>query len=101
MEFVPPSDNVRIKGAWRLAVRDVCQAVWNWISPGGFGAEPSDNARVEYLFALDVCGLQCFGDTLKIDLLECFLSCGLEWYPLSCGSGYGVNMWDSLSCDSE
>ncbi|QCE11563.1 hypothetical protein DEO72_LG10g2796 [Vigna unguiculata] len=37
-----------------------------------------DNTEAEFLFALDVRGLQGFSDTLKIDLLECSLSCGSE-----------------------
>jgi len=30
---------------------------------------------------------KAFGDTLKMDLLDHSLSCGSEWYLLSCGSG--------------
>jgi len=53
---------------------------------------------------------EALGDTLKIDLLACSLSCGLERYPLSCGLeryplscglGLRVNTWHSLSCASE
>jgi len=36
--------------------------------------------------ALDVCGLQGFGDNSKVGLLE-FLELWLRTYPLSCGSG--------------
>jgi len=38
------------------------------------------------LGALDVHGLQDFGDTLKVGLLV-FLELWLRTYPLSCGSG--------------
>ena len=67
-----------LKDTWRLVAERFRQAIWNVISPGGLGVVPSDNAIAEWLFALDVHGLQCFGDTLKIDLLECSLSCGSE-----------------------
>jgi len=55
---------------------EFCQAVWNAISLGGSRVVLGDNAGVAYLLALDVRGLQSFGDTLKRDLLECSLSCG-------------------------
>jgi len=60
---------------WSLATKGLCQAVWNWISLGGSEAATDDNAKQEDV-CLDVRGLQCFGDTLKIVLLECSLSCG-------------------------
>jgi len=40
------------------------------ILPGSSRAAPCDNTEAEALFALDVCDLQCFGDTLKVDLLD-------------------------------
>ena len=66
---------------------DVRQAVWKEILPGDSRAAPSDNVEARLFYALNVHGLQCFGDTLKIDLLECSLSCGLERYPMSSGLG--------------
>jgi len=35
----------------------------------------------EWLFAFDVRGLQGFGDTSKVNLLECSLSCGSKHIP--------------------
>jgi len=63
------------------------QAVWNAVSLGGSRVVSNDNTEAEWLFPLGVFGLHCFGDTLKIDLLECSLSYGSEWYPLNYGSG--------------
>ena len=71
---------------WRLAVYGVRQAIWNKILPNDSRAVSDDKTKDEWLFALDVCGLQCFGDILKIYVLECSLSCCSEPYPLSYGS---------------
>ena len=45
--------------------------------------------RRQDFVCLDVHGLQCFGDTLKTNLLECSLSCGSERYLVSYGSDRG------------
>jgi len=39
-------------------------------------------------------------DTLKVGYLM-FLELWLITYPLSCGLGYGLTTWHSLSCGSE
>jgi len=58
------------KGAWRLVVRRPRQAVWKQVLPDDSRAMLSDDVEVEALFALDVRGLQGFGETLKVDLLD-------------------------------
>ncbi|QCE14270.1 hypothetical protein DEO72_LG11g1269 [Vigna unguiculata] len=90
VSVIPPGEIYKVRGfrgAWHLVARGFYQAVWNWLSPNGSRAAPDDNAVAEWLFALDVRGLQCFGDTLKIILLKCSLNCGSKRYPLCCGSG--------------
>ena len=89
MKVVPLGDTCKgsvYSGACRLVARVPCQMVWKHISPGGSKAASRDNAEVEALLALDVPDLQCFGDTLKVNLLV-FLELWLRMYPLSCGSG--------------
>jgi len=59
-----------IRGAWRLAARVPHQEVWKWVSLGGYRSTPGDNTVAEPWDALDMCDLQCFGDTLKVGLLD-------------------------------
>ena len=59
-----------IRGTWRLKACVPRQAVSKRIFPGGSRAVQDDNAEACDLGALDVHGLQGFGDTLKAGLLN-------------------------------
>ena len=48
----------------------------NTISSGGSRTALGDITGLADLFVLDVHGLQGFGDTLKVGLLECSFNCG-------------------------
>ena len=54
--------------------------------PGASEAVPGDDAAHLVCAYFDVRGLQCFYDTLKVNLLV-FLELWLGTYPLSCDLG--------------
>jgi len=90
VSVVPPSDVCNVSGflgAWHLVVRVPHQAVWKSF------CLPAQEQRQAIMqrpnlcsLALDVRGLQDFGDILKVGLLV-FLELWLRTYTLSCGSG--------------
>jgi len=99
MKVVPPGDTCRgrvCSGAWRLAACVPRQAIWKHVALDDSWIALDDSV----LHALDVRDLQGFGDISKVDLLV-FLELWLITYPLSCGLGWGLNTWRSLSCGSE
>ena len=58
--------------------------------PGASEAVPGDDAAHLVCAYFDVRGLQCFYDTLKVNLLV-FLELWLGTYPLSCDLGQGLS----------
>ncbi|QCE10966.1 hypothetical protein DEO72_LG10g2199 [Vigna unguiculata] len=48
----------------------MCPPLGGLEAPSGSRAAQGDDAEAKALFAMDVCGLQYFGDTLKIGLLD-------------------------------
>ncbi|QCD78970.1 hypothetical protein DEO72_LG1g2608 [Vigna unguiculata] len=85
------------RGEFRQAI------VARTVAPGTASAWRYRLSRQAVVTKLRVRGawrLAVSGSASEVRLLE-FLELWLGTYPLSCGSGYGLSTWYSLSCGSE